>query len=1692
LINRNFKGSGFVLAVDNSTSPPALVELTHTNPAVGLPNAVITNLVDTWTNATVNGSSTPLEVYPVLQSGLYPIGGTASSTNGQVCYGVYLYPPGNLTNAFANITPGPLNANGLHMGGVTNGSLGSIDVSLVPNGVYDLALEVFAGGLNSNYIVRVTVDSQLKLGQFTFTEQDMVIPVAGIPITVTRTYNSINTVQGDFGYNWNYTVNDMNVQLDEDRSTATAIESFGGTDDSSADGADVVFSLRTGGGRNVSLTLPDGRRTTFQFGYASESADLNGVAGVWTAPPGIYASLTTLQPNTNSQIGDNSLVFLSGLAPYWNGGGPSEPMDAHDFPGFVLTTQDGTAYTLMRDPPGTTASTYNFEDAAGQFGAAGLDYYITPHSGQPKVVQITERTGDILSINPGGVSHQNASGVITRSITFDRDSQNRIVGIHDPLTGPNGFPIVQYVYDQTSGNLVQVLKLTNSVTGTYTTNLYHYDSLAFPHYITEIDAPTGAPVRSSYDTSGRLIQMVDANDHTNSFLYNISGQVETNIDRLGNTNIYGYDTHGNITNLVNALGQVSTYAFDTNNNKTFENLGGLQTNTYVYDTNSFMLQSVIGGIQTNTFTYDPYGHVLSSVDGRGNWTSNTYDQNTGNLLSTVTALSTNSFVYDTLGRQIRSTDPLGNYSTSAYDGYDDVTNAVSFNAAGTNMSSSVFSYDMNGNRLTNSVRRTTATGMVTNDVTSYVYDSQNRLVQTIDPDGLTNSVSYNSLGRQAANTDKLGRVTSYAYDNVGNLASVTHPDNTLDQYFYDAENHRTNSIDRIGRTNQVVFDSLGRQFITIMSDMVSSNVTLYDAAGRVSQTIDARGVTNAFGYDAAGRKTSTTAALGTALQMLTTYAYDVSGNQTNMVDALNHTNTYVFDALNRQTMSIFPDGTTILDAYDASSRRASETDQATNTTSFGYDGLGRLTSVTNALGKRTQYGWDETGNQTSQVDALGRATVFKFDSLGQRVSRVLPAGQIEGFVYDGVGNTLQHTNFNGQVITNTYDSMNRLLGRWCLGTNLESYMYDADSEMTNRWDGAGSNFWTFDMRGRVTLNVTPVGKLTYTYDGNGNLTSLVSGTSGGVSLSYQYDALNRLTNAGDQRLSGSTNTVYAYDGVGNLLTYKYPNGVTNLWQYDNLNRLTNAAWKSGSTALASFFYHLGPNGTRASLSDTVTNTSRSFTWSYDTTYRLATEVVGGTTPTGTVGYQYDTVGNRTNLTSTLSGISATNNNFDVNDWLDIDTNTLNSSAWFDLNGNERTNGTSVYLYDWANRLTNANSASIIIWYDANGNRIKKVTTNATTLYLVATVNPTGYPQVVEESSVTGSTTNLVKSYTYGLSLISQRAISGGAINFYGCDGLGTVRFLTDTNANITDTYAYDAFGNLVASSIVTTNNYRFTAQQLDPDLNLYYNRARYMNPATGRFMTMDSYEGSQDNPSSIHKFGYCFGNPVNRIDPTGHDGDLTSLMIAISIALIISPDIANAPGPHDQTYSSAGGVDLCINIVGGQIIGRYIVGPALNSAFKAVGYTGRHIGGLFVPRVAGVGGGAPSAQLSASVSAAFNRSVYIQSKLTAPLRLWRAQIVAGNAGRGNWFATSKPTSMLDAEIKLNINKYGSPRLILAEYEMPANTVVYKGQVAGGIGEQLYVDDINAAVLVNEEPLPIFDTVSPIYSDTPPPGSLLDQ
>jgi RHS repeat-associated protein len=81
----------------------------------------------------------------------------------------------------------------------------------------------------------------------------------------------------------------------------------------------------------------------------------------------------------------------------------------------------------------------------------------------------------------------------------------------------------------------------------------------------------------------------------------------------------------------------------------------------------------------------------------------------------------------------------------------------------------------------------------------------------------------------------------------------------------------------------------------------------------------------------------------------------------------------------------------------------------------------------------------------------------------------------------------------------------------------------------------------------------------------------------------------------------------------------------------------------------------------------------------------------------------------------------------------------------------------------------------------------------------------------------------------------------------------------------------------------TTNSYLYTGQQFDSLTGLYDLRARYYDPALGRFLSQDTYPYNSSNPVELNRYTYAGNNPVNRFDPSGHMFIETAINYAKSI-----------------------------------------------------------------------------------------------------------------------------------------------------------------------------------------------------------------
>ena len=119
------------------------------------------------------------------------------------------------------------------------------------------------------------------------------------------------------------------------------------------------------------------------------------------------------------------------------------------------------------------------------------------------------------------------------------------------------------------------------------------------------------------------------------------------------------------------------------------------------------------------------------------------------------------------------------------------------------------------------------------------------------------------------------------------------------------------------------------------------------------------------------------------------------------------------------------------------------------------------------------------------------------------------------------------------------------------------------------------------------------------------------------------------------------------------------------------------------------------------------------------------------------------------------------------------------------------------------------------------------------------------------------------------------AQTGGTVTYVYTDPQGTPLAETDANGNITATFEYTPYGTYApqgtSSPGPAPKGPGYTGHVNDPETNLVYMQARYYDPATGRFLSIDPVAPRAGDTSSFDRFAYGNDNPVTNTDPDGRE-----------------------------------------------------------------------------------------------------------------------------------------------------------------------------------------------------------------------------
>jgi RHS repeat-associated protein len=725
--------------------------------------------------------------------------------------------------------------------------------------------------------------------------------------------------------------------------------------------------------------------------------------------------------------------------------------------------------------------------------------------------------------------------------------------------------------------------------------------------------------------------------------------------------------------------------------------------------------------------------------------------------------------------------------------------------------------------------------------------------------------TYDQRGNMLSRTDENGNTSTYTYDDYGDVSTATVPISpgvtATTTYLYNVWGEVTTIIDPMGFVTTKGYDQLGNLLSVATPAPMNggaASVTqfAYNSLGELTQITDPNGNSTLLTYTATGLVQTITDAQGN----VTTYGYDIRGNRTSVTDANNKQTTFTYDAMSRLTQITYPDSTTTQFAYDYRGRRTSVTDQNGKTTSYAYDDADRPISVTDAAGNVTSYGYDTESNLTSITDANQNTTHFAYDAFGRVIQTMFPTGSVETYGYDNVGNLTDKIDRKNQQITYTYDQLNRLVQKSYPDTSTVNYSYDNDSRLTQVVDPTGTYQFTFDNMGRMTGTSTQYVFLTsrtftmgYSYDAASNRVGFADPEGG--NSTYTYDTLNRLQTLAPPTTftTGAANSSFgfAYDALSRRTSLTRPNGVNTSYSYDNLSHLLSVTHALGGTAIDGASYTLDSAGNRTAKSDLYAGVTTNY--GYDGIYELLSATQAAT---ATESYTYDPVGNR------LSGIAGSGWNYNTSNEL---TSRPGSTNVYDANGNTTSktdsSGTTTYSWDFENRLASVilpgSGGTVSYAYDPFWRRIYKSSSYGTSIYVYDINN------LAEETNASGAP---VARYTQAENIDEPLAmLRSGTPSYYEQDGLGSTTSLSNAVGAVVQAYTFDSFGSTTASTGSLTNLFQYAGRELDSETMLYFMRARYFDPASGRFISEDpvTFLGGQNF------YHYVGNNPIIFADPSG-------------------------------------------------------------------------------------------------------------------------------------------------------------------------------------------------------------------------------
>ncbi|MEY9906501.1 RHS repeat-associated protein [Catenulispora sp. MAP12-49] len=474
----------------------------------------------------------------------------------------------------------------------------------------------------------------------------------------------------------------------------------------------------------------------------------------------------------------------------------------------------------------------------------------------------------------------------------------------------------------------------------------------------------------------------------------------------------------------------------------------------------------------------------------------------------------------------------------------------------------------------------------------------------------------------AGGTDADGGSTlirRFSYDDQGRLTGVINDSGLPYRYGYDEADRITSWADRVGYRYTYEYDTLGRVVRTTGDHGFMSGAFVYDEPNNTTTFTDSRGARSVYQYDDEGHLTTVTDPFGNT----TSLRHDRLGRILSCTDPLGNTTDYRRDDRGNVVEVRNPDGTSVAIAYNDLGLATAITEPGGAIWSREYDLRGNLVTVTDPLGAETVYRYAGNGARLAVIDALGHTVRFDCDVAGLPLAITDPLGGTIEAERDAFGRIVAVTDaLQGRTTTGwTVDG----LPAWQVGPDgaRQEWRYDPENCLVSYSDPLGETTgFEPGPFGKVLARTDPNGaRYVFAYDTELNLVSVTNPAD--ARWQYTYDAAGRLVSETD--FIGRT-LDFTHDAAGRLVRKTTGSGHEMFFERDWAGRLLRRRTAGEESA---YQYDLSGNLIAASGRDSAVTITRGADG------RILSETVDGRTLTN----EYDRAGRRVRRTTPTGVVS---------------------------------------------------------------------------------------------------------------------------------------------------------------------------------------------------------------------------------------------------------------------------------------------------------------------------------------------------------------------------------------------------------------------------------------------------------------------